>query len=106
MARTAAHRLNNTLALVVGYTDLLAQHPAVRARPHLATFAQAALESSMRAAGELSRMQRLVRLVEDSSLVLPFPVLDLDRSTVANWPPDTSQTATTAPPPGQQADDS
>src|SRR5919199_4486887 len=69
MARTAAHRLNNTLALVVGYTDLLAQHPAVRARPHLATFAQAALESSMWAAGELSRMQRLVRLVEDSSLV-------------------------------------
>ena len=92
MARTAAHRINDALAVVVGYTELLAHDPTVRADPRLTTFAREALAGCLRAAEDLTRLQRIVRLEEDTAVALPRPVLDLDRST-ASQPPASRQPA-------------
>ena len=96
MARTLAHRVNNALALVVGYGELLGQHPAVRADPRLIKYAQAARDGGLQAAAELSRLQRIVRLVEDTSMALPFPILDLERSTAPDLPDGTAAPTTLA----------
>ncbi len=96
MARTAAHRINNALALVVGYTELLAQDLTVRADPRLAECARHALEGSLQAAEELGRLQRIVRLEEDTDVALSLPVLDLERSTAVDPPHEPGEGATTA----------
>ena len=81
VARTAAHRVNNALAPVVSYTHRLTQHPAVQADARLTRFATVAERGAQRAAAEIARLQRIVRLEEDQTVALPVPVLDLDRST-------------------------
>jgi signal transduction histidine kinase len=87
VARTAAHRVKNALTPLAGYTGLLAQQPAVQADPRLARYATAAQESAQRAAAEIARLQRIVRLAEDTVVALPAPVLDLDRSTAPGETP-------------------
>ena len=80
MARTAAHHLNNTLVVVVGYTELLAHDPTVRTKPRLTKFARAAVAASLQAAEDLTGLQGIVRLEQDAAVALPLAVLDLDRS--------------------------
>ena len=83
VARTAAHRVNNALAPLAGYADVLAQHPAIQADPRLARYVTAALAGAKQAAAEIARLQRIVRLEEDTTISLEPPILDLDRSTAS-----------------------
>ena len=81
VARTAAHRLNNGLTPVVGFAELLAAHRAIAEQPALAARARQIVDGSLQAAREVRRLQRLIRSEEDTTMDLPWPVLDLDRST-------------------------
>ena len=87
VARTAAHRVNNALAPLAGYTQLLAQDPAIVADPRLTRYATAAQAGAQRAAAEIARLQQIVRLEADATVVVEPPVLDLDRSTAPRETP-------------------
>ena len=81
VARTAAHQLNNALAPIVGYAELLAMLPSVRADPTARSYAALISESAGVAADLVQRLQRIVRLEEAPSPLGPDkPLLDLDRS--------------------------
>jgi GAF domain-containing protein len=80
-ARTAAHHLNNQLALTVGYSELLATNPELPLA--LRRHAGEALRGAQEAAETLARLQQVVRLEHGQ----PIPgdddrtrVLDLERS--------------------------
>lgn len=60
--RTAEHELNNRLALVVGYTELIAEDPALP--PHLGSMAHEALGAAQSAASILESLQDLHQLQE------------------------------------------
>ncbi len=82
-ARTAAHEVNNALALPVGYGDLLLLHPTIRADAQLAESVAEIVKHTMRAADAVTRLQRVVRLEEASiSVSAVGPILDIGRSTV------------------------
>ena len=71
-ARLVAHELNNTLALLTGYGELLpAAGPADARR-----FAEKLLGGALEAAAIVARLQRIVRFEETSSPV--GPMLDLE----------------------------
>ena len=81
VARTAAHQLNNALAPVVGYAELLAMLPGVRENPTARSYAAQIGEAAGCAAELVQRLQRIVRLEETPSPLGPDkPILDLDRS--------------------------
>ena len=81
VARTAAHQLNNALAPIVGYAELLGTLPAVRHDLTARTYAAQIGESATSAAHLVLRLQRIVRLEETPSPLGPDkPLLDLDRS--------------------------
>jgi GAF domain-containing protein len=80
-ARTAAHHINNQLALTVGYAELLARHPKLPAE--LKRMADEALRGAQEAADTLHRMLRIARLEEAEGPDAPQtlePILDLERS--------------------------
>jgi DNA-binding response OmpR family regulator len=83
-ARTAAHEVNNALALPVGYAELLLLHPASRTDPVLAEQLTAIRDQTQRAAEVLHRLQRVIRLEETPSpLGADRPFLDIERSVSA-----------------------
>src|SRR5579884_1037781 len=78
--RTAAHHMNNQLALTIGYAELLATDPRLPAE--LREMAQEAQRGAEQAAETLARLQRMVRL-EEAAAPLGLggqSVLDLERS--------------------------
>ncbi|CAA9240262.1 MAG: hypothetical protein AVDCRST_MAG77-1631 [uncultured Chloroflexi bacterium] len=79
VARTAAHRVNNALAPVVGYAELLSISPTARDDPRLADFAARIIEGAEQATAEVRRLQQIVRLEEEPNS--PVPVLNMDAST-------------------------
>ena len=89
VARTAAHRINNSLAPVVGYAELLkatgsvAEDDTIDARraSHLKvrSFAERIYEAALQASAEVKLLQKIVRLHEDRTGVVAL--LDLEAST-------------------------
>jgi signal transduction histidine kinase len=76
-ARTAQHALNNQLATVVGYADLLA---ADRGLPtHLRQLAEEILVAAQEAAARVERLRQITRLHEVDQGG-PGPVLDLSEA--------------------------
>jgi hypothetical protein len=61
--------------------ELTTQHPSIAADPRLARFATAAATGAQRAAEAIARLQRIVGLEEETTVLFDRPVLDLDRST-------------------------
>ena len=81
VARTAAHQLNNALAPVVGYAELLSVMPDVARSPTANTYVRSISEGATLCADLVQRLQRIVRLEETPSPLGPDkPLLDLDRS--------------------------
>ena len=81
VARTAAHQLNNALAPIVGYAELLSMLASVRSDPTARSYTALISESATVAAELVQRLQRIVRLEEAPSPLGPDkPLLDLDRS--------------------------
>ena len=82
VARTVAHEVNNALAPIGGFAELLAIAPAVARDPTLAAYATLIVQAVENAAGKVRQLNRIVRLEEsDIGLGSGQPVLDLDRST-------------------------
>jgi GAF domain-containing protein len=82
VARTVTHDLNNALAPVVGFAELLGADPVVAASPQLAVYAQRLMDAGLDAAEKVTRLGRIVRLQEtESGLGGGQPVLDMERST-------------------------
>jgi DNA-binding response OmpR family regulator len=80
-ARTAAHEINNALALPVGYADLLTLHPTVAADPGLLKQVTDIRDNVERAAEIINRLQRVIRLEEVPSPLGPEqPLLNIDLS--------------------------
>jgi signal transduction histidine kinase len=81
VARTAAHQLNNALAPILGYAELLSTMPEVARNPTAAAYARSIEEAAASCADLVLRLQRIVRLEETPSPLGPDkPILDLDRS--------------------------
>ena len=74
-ARLVADRLNNKLALLTGYGELLPRASPVDAR----RFAEKLLEGALEAAEIVARLQRIVRFEETAAA--DQPMLDLDAAT-------------------------
>ena len=84
VARTAAHRVNNSLAAVVGYADLLSVTTAGAAPPDDAKvrdYARRIVVAAEQTAAQVHLLQQIVRLEEDPNS--PIAVLDLDASVAA-----------------------
>ncbi len=80
-ARTAAHEINNALALPVGYAELLTLHPAVKADQTLLERVTEIRDQTQRAAHILNQLQRVIRLEETASPLGPDrPLLNIERS--------------------------
>jgi DNA-binding response OmpR family regulator len=80
-ARTAAHEINNALALPVGFAELLTLHPTIQADPSLLSQVISIRDQSQRAAEILASLQRVIRLEETPSPLGPDrPYLDITRS--------------------------
>jgi GAF domain-containing protein len=77
-ARTAQHRLNNELAAVSGYTELVADDPALP--PSLRDLSHEVLAAVERAASIVDQLRRITHL-EEVQQGGPGSVLDLQRST-------------------------
>jgi signal transduction histidine kinase len=81
-ARTASHRINNTLSPIAGYAELLTLHRSVAADPTAARYAQQILQASVTVADDIAHLQRIIRIEEDPmGQTLGVPLLDLERST-------------------------
>jgi PAS domain S-box-containing protein len=82
VARTVAHEINNALAPLTGFSDLLSAVPAVARDPKASTYAKLINDAAAAMAGKVTRLQRIVRLEQDTITLGPDrPVLDLERST-------------------------
>lgn len=79
-ARTAAHELNNQLALTVGYSELVAGQPELA--PKTQELARAAKSFARQASATVDRLQQIVRLEETEVGAPGGAVLDLERSTL------------------------
>jgi signal transduction histidine kinase len=82
--RTVRHHLSNTLAVAVGYSELLVDDPRL---PHeLEAQARKIMTSALAAVDTVDKLQeRIVRVQLDTSLAGP-PLLDLDASTAVHPP--------------------
>jgi len=82
VARTVAHEVNNALAPVLGYAELLGLRPDLAADPAAMSHLQAIMDGASLAAEKIRRLQQIIRLEErDSVLGADRPLLDLERST-------------------------
>jgi GAF domain-containing protein len=79
VARTTAHEINNALAPVVGYAELLTMQSGLG--PAAARYAADILAGAMHATERVRQLQRIVRLDESSMSPGGQSLLDLDRST-------------------------
>jgi len=87
VARTVAHEVNNALAPVLGYAELLGLRPDLAADPTAAPYVQAIVDGAVLAAEKIHRLQQIIRLEErDSVLGTDRPLLDLERSTAPAEP--------------------
>ena len=81
VARTVAHEINNALAPLLGYAELLSLRPEIAQSPDAARYAQLLLEGGEAIAEKVQRLQSMARLAEVSSPLGPDqPLLDLDAS--------------------------
>ena len=81
-ARTAAHEINNALSPVTGFSELLALEPVIAREPRLMEYTRFILQGAMDAAAKANRLQRIIRLEEDTRISTgTAPVLDVARST-------------------------
>jgi GAF domain-containing protein len=84
VARTVAHEINNAMAPIVGYAELLSLSPVVAADEKMVAFARRILWASTDVAEKVKQLQKIIRLEETESPLGPDqPVLDLERSTAA-----------------------
>lgn len=84
VARTVAHEINNAMAPITGYAELLSLNPVVAADEKTVGFARRILWASTDVAAKVKLLQRIIRLEEtESSLGSDFSLLDLERSTSA-----------------------
>jgi signal transduction histidine kinase len=84
VTRTALHEVNNALAPVSGFAELLLLDPTIRADARLENYAHSIFGGAQEASLALARLQQLVRLEENGMLSAgPSTVLDLERSTAA-----------------------
>jgi signal transduction histidine kinase len=86
VARTAAHRVNNALTPVVGFSEQLALAPAIRQDATLRAYAAQLCDGAQAAAHEIQQLQRLIRLETDVNSPRGLPVLDVERSIAADQP--------------------
>jgi hypothetical protein len=84
-ARSAQHEVNNRLAVMSGYAELLAQDATLL--PHLRQAATMARQEAKTVAAILSRFQRLTRLEHKSWGPGIRPTIDVSRSTDAQLAP-------------------
>jgi signal transduction histidine kinase len=75
--RTVEHHLNNQLAVVRGYSELLAADP--RLPEELREWARRAVEGAQKAAGTVQKLRTLDQVRKDTSLG-DGPLLDLERA--------------------------
>jgi signal transduction histidine kinase len=81
VARTVAHEINNALAPVTGYADLLTLQPEIVRSPSLTAHVAAIAVASGRVAEKVRLLQGIVRLEEIPSDLGPGrSLLDLERS--------------------------
>lgn len=78
-ARTAAHELNNQLALTVGYSEMVARQPELS--PRTQEMAREALRGAREAAATVVHLQQVTRLEETEMGAPSGAILDLARST-------------------------
>jgi signal transduction histidine kinase len=83
VARTVAHEVNNALAHVVGYADLLSSSPALASDAHARRCADLIVQSAQEAGEKIHRIQRISQLELAPDDRTGFPILDLQRSTMA-----------------------
>ena len=76
-AQVVAHELNNALAPIVGYAELLALDPAVAASPTAARYAALIAEAANDAVRTVARLQRGARRAAPPTITPLGPVLDL-----------------------------
>ena len=82
VARTVAHEINNALAPITGYAELLSMSPKISSDDGLTAYARRILWASTDVAGKVKKLQRIIRLEEVASPMGPEqPLLDLERST-------------------------
>lgn len=84
-ARTAAHELNNQLALTVGYSEMVAKQPELSSGTQ--EMAREALRGARTAAVTVVRLQQMTHLEEIEMGAPGGAVLDLERSTKASDDP-------------------
>lgn len=80
MARTVAHEINNALAPVVGYADLLELAPAVAGDARLLGYVRAIREGGTEAAQRIARLQRITRLEVAEGPTERLSVIDVANS--------------------------
>jgi signal transduction histidine kinase len=79
VSRTAAHRINNALAPVGGYAELVLLATAGATDPKVRAYVERIAAGAAHAAEEVALLQRIVRLEEDHSG--PVSMLNLEAST-------------------------
>ena len=86
VARTVAHEVNNALAPVAGFAELMLLAPAVEGDALLTGYASRVRDAALDAAEKIFRLQRIIRLETDPLLMADQQVLDLKRSTEPDGP--------------------
>ena len=84
VARTVAHEINNAMAPITGYAELLSLSPVVASDEKMVGFARRILWASTDVAAKVKLLQKIIRLEETESPLGPDQtLLDLERSTAA-----------------------
>jgi hypothetical protein len=82
VGRTVADEINNALAPIVGYGELISQRPSVEGDPKAVEYAHLISVAAEDAAAKVARLQRIVRLEEKPTALGPdLSTLDMERST-------------------------
>ena len=68
VARTAVHEINNALAPVVGFAELLRNHPAVAGDAELQRYVRLIYDASQEAAAKVRRLQHIIRVEVDPQM--------------------------------------
>jgi signal transduction histidine kinase len=85
VVRRVTHDLNNALAPLVGFSDLLAARPVVSGDVKAAAYLKLIRDSAQELAAKVRQLHQIVRLEEDTWTLGPDqPLLDLERSIAAS----------------------
>jgi nitrogen-specific signal transduction histidine kinase len=80
-ARAAAHSLNNVLAPITGFAELLTRNPAVRSNLQAETYAKLIFKQAQDAAAAVKQLNQVQRVEETPTTEgSPVMMLDLERS--------------------------